>query len=71
MEAVVLVAVIALSLAIAVGAAFGSLALAMYLIEVATGWTTAPDRARLERAPAWTDAPVPERVGTTEHPIAA
>ena len=70
MEAVVLVAVFALSVALAAGAAFGTLALAMYLIDVAADWTRAPGRGRGAQTPAWTDAALPERA-TTEQPVAA
>jgi hypothetical protein len=68
MEAVLLVAVLALSVAIAVGAAFGTLTLAMYLVDVAADWTKAPGRRRVAPTAAWTDA---ERTAATERPIAA
>jgi hypothetical protein len=70
MEAVVLVAALALSLIIAVGGAYGTLMLAMYLIEVATNWTAAPAHARPASSSGWANT-LPESAATSEHPLAA
>ena len=70
MEAVVLAAALALSVVIAAGVAYGSLTLAMYLIDVGTEWTTAPADTRRVPSRSWTDA-LPDAAATTKQPIAA
>jgi hypothetical protein len=67
MEAVVLAAVVTLSLMIAVGAAWASLSLAMYLIDRTAAWT-----ASAATAPAWAvEAPLPEHATQAREPLAA
>ena len=53
MEAVVLAAVLGFSVVIAVASAFGSLALAMYLIDVASGATARVGRTPTPASESW------------------
>jgi hypothetical protein len=74
MEAVVLAAVLGLSVVIAVASAFGALTLAMFLIEIASG-ASAPTASRQPShavADAWvTELALPERTAAPQRPLAA